>query len=244
MESVQILIIAAIFVVAILYSSVGHGGASGYLAVMAFFAVAPVTTRPTALILNVFVASIGAFQFYRRGHFDRKVFLSFAAASIPFAFVGGMILLPTPVYKNILGAVLLFAAFRLAWNFASETKEIRPPKIWIALLVGAFVGLLSGLIGVGGGIFLTPILLLMNWTKAKTAAGISAMFILVNSVAGLLGNYGQVALLQPDVVFWIIAAIFGGIIGTTLGSQYFNTLTLRRALAVVLVIAGIKLFFV
>ena len=241
---IQILIIAAIFVVAILYSSVGHGGASGYLAVMAFFAVAPVTTRPTALILNIFVASIGTFQFYRRGHFDLKVFLSFAVASIPFAFIGGMVLLPTPVYKKILGAALLFAAFRLAWKFASEKEEIHPPKIWIALVVGAFVGLLSGLIGVGGGIFLTPILLLMNWTEAKTAAGISAMFILVNSIAGLLGNYAQVALLQSNVAFWIVAAIFGGIIGTTLGSRYFNSLTLRRALAVVLVIAGFKLFFV
>ena len=166
---INILIIAAIFVVAILYSSVGHGGASGYLAVMAFFAIAPITTRPTALILNVFVAAIGTFQFYRRGHFDWKVFLSFAATSIPFAFIGGMILLPTPVYKKILGAVLLFAAFRLAWKFANESEEIVPPKIWIALIVGAFIGLLSGLIGVGGGIFLTPILLLMNWTEAKTS---------------------------------------------------------------------------
>lgn len=241
---IQVLIIAAIFIVAILYSSVGHGGASGYLAVMAFFAVAPETTRPTALILNVFVASIGAIQFYRRGHFDRRVFLSFAATSIPFAFLGGMIHLPTPVYKKILGAVLLFAAFRLAWRFASDERESAAPQIWIALLVGALVGLLSGLIGVGGGIFLTPILLLMHWTSAKTAAGISAMFILVNSIAGLLGNSAQVAVLESNVIFWIIAAVFGGIIGSTLGSKHFNTLTLRRALAVVLVLAGVKLMLV
>ena len=244
MEPFQLLIIAAIFVVAILYSSVGHGGASGYLAVMAFFAVAPVTTRPTALILNLFVASIGAFQFYRRGHFDWRVFFSFAATSIPFAYLGGMIHLPTNIYKKVLGAVLLFAAFRLAWKFTTEADEIHAPKIWIALIVGAFVGLLSGLVGVGGGIFLTPILLLMNWTQAKTAAGISAMFILVNSIAGLLGNYSQVQQLQSNVAFWIIAAVIGGIIGSTLGSRYFNTLVLRRVLAVVLVLAGIKLFFV
>ena len=243
MEPIQLLIIAAIFIVAILYSSVGHGGASGYLAVMAFFAVAPITTRPTALILNLFVASIGAFQFYRRGYFDWRVFFSFAAASIPFAFLGGMIHLPTSIYKKVLGAVLLFAAFRLAWKFAAEADEIQRPKIWIALIVGAFVGLLSGLVGVGGGIFLTPILLLMNWTDAKTAAGISAMFILVNSAAGLLGNYSQVQQLQSNVAFWIIAAVLGGIIGSTLGSRYFNTLILRRVLAVVLVLAGIKLFF-
>jgi uncharacterized protein len=199
-------------------------------------------TRPTALILNVFVSSIAAFQFYRGGFFDWKIFLSFAATSIPFAFLGGSVQLPFEIYRLILGLVLLFAAFRLAWDFSPE-KEIIAPKIWIALLVGAFIGLLSGLVGVGGGIFLTPVLLLMNWTEARTAAGISAMFILVNSISGLAGNYQQVAQLQSNVIFWIIAAVSGGIIGSTLGSHYFNTLTLRRVLAVVLVIAGIKLIF-
>ena len=238
----EITLIAALFVVAILYSSVGHGGASGYLAVMAFFSVSPVLTRPTALILNLFVASIGAFQFYRRGYFDWRVFFSFAATSIPFAFLGGMIHLPFDVYRIVLGLVLLFAAFRLAWNFSAE-KEIAAPKLWIALVVGAVIGLLSGLVGVGGGIFLTPVLLLMNWTEARTAAGISAMFILVNSAAGLLGNYAQVSQLDPNVIFWIIAAVIGGVIGSTLGSRYFNTLTLRRVLAVVLVSAAVKLIF-
>ena len=149
----EIILIVSLFVVAILYSSVGHGGASGYLAVMAFLSVSPTVTRPTALILNLFVASIGAFQFYRRGYFDRKVFLSFAATSIPFAFLGGMIHLPFNIYRLVLGFVLLFAAFRLAWNFSPD-KEIAAPKLWIALVVGALIGLLSGLVGVGGGIFL------------------------------------------------------------------------------------------
>lgn len=242
METTQILILLAIFAVAVLYSSVGHGGASGYLAVMAFLAVPPNVTRPTALILNVFVASIGTIQFYRLGFFDWKVFLSFAATSIPFAFIGGSVQLPFDVYRVILGLVLLFAAFRLAWNFSPD-KEIAAPKIWIALIVGAFIGLLSGLVGVGGGIFLTPVLLLMNWTEAKTAAGISAAFILANSISGLLGNYAQVSQLPPNVIFWIVAAVLGGIIGSTLGSRYFNTLTLRRVLAVVLVMAAVKLIF-
>jgi len=233
-------IILAIFVVAILYSSVGHGGASGYLAVMAFFAVTPNVTRPTALLLNVFVALIAFFQFYRAKHFEWKIFLPFAATSIPFAFVGGMITLPPPVYKIILGAVLIFAAIRLAWNFTSE-KEPNAPRIWIALIIGAVVGLLSGLVGVGGGIFLTPILLIFNWTETKKAAGVSALFILVNSISGLLGNYRQVAQLSNDVWIWVIAAAIGGVIGATLGSRYFNSLTLRRVLAVVLLMAGAKL---
>ena len=243
MEATQILILSAIFVVAVLYSSVGHGGASGYLAVMAFVAVAPNITRPTALLLNVFVASIAFLQFYCARHFDWKVFLPFAATSISFAFVGGMINLPTTVYKSILGTVLILAALRLAWNFTLD-KEPKEPKIRLALIIGAIIGLLSGLVGVGGGIFLTPILLLMNWTETKKAAGISALFILVNSIAGLLGNYAQVLQLPVNVWFWIIAAVGGGILGSTLGSRKFNSLTLRRVLAIVLLIAGVKLFFV
>ncbi len=242
MEAIEILIIGAVFAVAILYSSVGHGGASGYLAVMALLAVAPNVTRPAALVLNLFVASIAFVQFYRAGHFDWKVFLPFAAASIPMAFVGGMIQLPTGVYKIILGAVLMLAAIRLAIDLKT-TGEPRAPQVWLALLIGASLGLVSGLVGVGGGIFLTPILLLMNWTETKRAAGISALFILVNSISGLLGNYAQVRQLPPTVWFWIGAAIIGGIIGSTLGSFRFNSLTLRRVLAIGLLLAGAKLIF-
>jgi uncharacterized membrane protein YfcA len=146
----ELLIILAIFIVAVLYSSVGHGGASGYLAVMAFLAVPPEITRPTALTLNLFVASIAFIQFYRAGFFKWNLFWPFAVTSVPFAFLGGMIHLPTNVYKILLGFVLLFAAFRLAWHFASDSKEIQPPKLWMALLIGAGIGLLSGLVGVGG----------------------------------------------------------------------------------------------
>lgn len=242
MEAAEILMVLALFVVAILYSSVGHGGASGYLAVMAFAAAAPAVTRPTALLLNLFVASIAFVQFYRARHFDPKVFLPFAAASVPFAFIGGMIQLPTAVYKTILGVTLLLAAVRLAINMRSEI-EPRAPRVWICLLIGAILGLVSGLVGVGGGIFLTPILLLMNWTETKKAAGISALFILVNSVSGLAGNYAQVAALPANVWLWIAAAVGGGIIGSTLGSRRFNSLTLRRVLAVGLMIAGAKLIF-
>ena len=238
-----VLIILALFTVAILYSSVGHGGASGYLAVMALLAIAPEITRPTALVLNVFVATIGTIQFYRAGHFSWPTFLPFAVTSIPFAFIGGMITLPTTVYKIVLGAVLILAAIRLAWNLKSDL-EPKPPNIAIALVLGGMIGLLSGLVGVGGGIFLTPVLLLMNWSETKTAAGVSAMFILVNSISGLAGNYARVLELPPTVWFWVAAAVAGGIIGATLGAKRFDSLTLRRVLALVLLFAGVKLVFV
>ncbi len=239
----EIVIILAIFVVAVLYSSVGHAGASGYLAVMALVSVSPELTRPTALILNIFVAIIATVQFYRAGFFDWKVFISFAVTSIPFAFLGGLITLPTNLHKIILGVVLLVAAIRLAWNFANE-KQIFTPKLWIALVLGAIIGLLSGLTGVGGGIFLTPVLLLTNWAETKKAAGISAMFILVNSISGLLGSYSQLNTLSATVWYWIGAAIVGGLIGLTVGSRYFDTITLRRVLSLVLIFAGLKLILV
>lgn len=159
------------------------------------------------------------------------------------AFVGGMITLPTNVYKIVLGAVLIFAALRLAWKLKSDRVTNEPP-IWLSLVIGAVIGLLSGLVGVGGGIFLTPVLLLMNWSETKTAAGVSAMFILVNSISGLAGNYAQVLTLPSNVWFWVVAAVIGGIIGSTLGAKRFDSLTLRRVLAVVLLFAGVKLILV
>ncbi|MGE3467464.1 MAG: sulfite exporter TauE/SafE family protein [Pyrinomonadaceae bacterium] len=245
MELTALQIIVAIFIVAIMYSSVGHGGASGYLAVMAFWAVAPETVRPTALILNLFVASIGTVQFYRAGYFSWRIFLPFAAASIPMAFVGGMIQLPTDVYKIALGIVLMLAAVRLAIKLKND-ETVKDPPIVFCLLIGGGVGLLSGMVGVGGGIFLTPILLLMRWAETRVAAGVSVLFIFVNSAAGLFGQYSKGALnsLSSEVWFWIAAAIVGGIIGSTLGSRKFDSITLRRVLAVVLLFAGIKLIFV
>lgn len=243
LDLAPILIILAIFVVAVLYSSVGHGGASGYLAVMALLAVAPEITRPTALVLNLFVASIGTYQFWRSGHFSWALFWPFAAASIPLAFIGGLIQLPTNVYKIVLGVVLMLAALRLAWKITSS-DEIKRPTIAVCLVLGASIGLLSGLVGVGGGIFLTPILLLANWSDTKTAAGVSAAFIFVNSSAALAGNYAQLFTLPQNVWFWIAAAVVGGIVGSTLGVKKLDSLTLQRVLAAVLLFAGVKLVFV
>ncbi len=240
MEPAFLLIIVLVFAVAVLYSSVGHGGASGYLAVMALMAVTPEITRPTALLLNICVASIATVQFWRAGHISWRLLLPFAAASVPAAFIGALIVLPTKAYTAVLGVVLIAAAGRLAWNFAGEAATAAPP-VWTALIIGAVIGLLSGLVGVGGGIFLTPVLLLMHWADAKQAAGVSAMFILVNSIAGLAGSYAQAAALPPDVFIWVGAAVAGGVVGSTLGSRRFATLTLRRVLALVLVFAGTKL---
>lgn len=245
--TIEIFIILAIFVVAAMYSSVGHGGASGYLAVMAFLGVMPEVTRPTALVLNLFVASIANYQFWRAGFFSWRIFWPFALASIPAAFVGGMISLPTNVYKIILGVVLMLAALRLAWKLTAG-REATQPNIFIALAIGAVIGLLSGLVGVGGGIFLTPILLLANWSETKTAAGVSAAFILVNSASGLLGNWllgkgATLSSLPQEVWFWIIAAVIGGLVGSTLGAKKFDSLTMRRVLAAVLLFAGVKLVF-
>lgn len=246
--TIEIFIILAIFIVAVMYSSVGHGGASGYLAVMAFLGVMPEVTRPTALVLNLFVASIATYQFWRAGFFSWRTLWPFALASIPAAFVGGMISLPTNVYKIILGVVLMLAALRLAWKLTAG-KEIKQANILMALVIGAGIGLLSGLVGVGGGIFLTPILLLANWSETKTAAGVSAAFILVNSASGLLGNWllgkgAALATLPQEVWFWIVAAVIGGLVGSTLGAKKFDSLTMRRVLAAVLLFAGIKLMFV
>ncbi|HMT06693.1 MAG TPA: sulfite exporter TauE/SafE family protein [Pyrinomonadaceae bacterium] len=243
MEPATIFIIIAIFLVAVLYSSVGHGGASGYLAVMAFFAVAPEVTRPTALVLNLFVASIGTYQFWRAGYFSWKLFWPFGVTSIPFAFLGGMIVLPTNIYKIVLGAVLCLAAVRLAIKLKND-DEVRQPPLIACLLIGAVIGLLSGMVGVGGGIFLTPILLLMHWAETRVAAGVSVLFILVNSIAGLAGNYKQVSVLPNDVWIWIAVAVVGGVIGSTLGSRKFDSITLRRVLACVLLFAGVKLILV
>jgi uncharacterized membrane protein YfcA len=245
MEPTTLLIIAAVFAVAVLYSSVGHGGASGYLAVMALLSVAPEVTRPTSLILNLFVASIGTVQFYRAGHFSWRIFLPFAAASIPMAYLGGLVQLPTSIHKVVLGVVLMLAAVRLAIRLKND-DQLRDAPIAACLLIGAVIGLLSGLVGVGGGIFLTPVLLLMRWSEARVAAGVSVLFIFVNSLAGLAGQYqnGKLNVLPSEVWFWIGAAVVGGLIGSTLGSRRFDSITLRRVLAVVLLFAGVKLILV
>jgi uncharacterized protein len=235
-----------VMLAAALYSSVGHGGASGYLAAMALFGLAPAVMKPTALCLNLLVASLATYRFYRAGCFSWRTFLPFAAASVPFAFVGGAITLPTTIYKQIVGVVLLYAAVRLFLYAGkkNEAGETRRPPLWLALLLGALIGLLSGLTGVGGGIFLSPILLLANWADVRRTAGVSAAFILVNSAAGLLGNLASVRALPAAIPYLAAAALAGGLVGSELGSRRLPPPAIRRLLALVLVVAGVKLIFV
>jgi uncharacterized membrane protein YfcA len=235
----ELALILCIFAAALLYSSVGHAGASGYLAAMAFFNIAPESMRPASLVLNILVATIGTVRFYRAGCFSWSLFWPFALVSIPCAYLGGTLTLPNPIYKWILGVVLMFAAYRL-WNKPISDTSHKVP-VWIALVCGGAIGLLSGLIGVGGGIFLSPLLLLMGWADTKTTAGVSVAFILVNSIAGIVGLLTQGATLPPQLPYWTAAAIVGGLIGSELGSRRLASPTLRRLMAVVLVVAAIKL---
>ena len=231
---------------AALYSSVGHGGASAYLAAMALFGLAPSVMKPTALCLNLLVASLTTFRFYRAGYFSWRTLLPFAAVSVPFAFLGGALTLPTSVYKQIVGVVLLYAAVRLFLHTRAKSDadaDPRTPPLWLAALLGAGLGFLSGLTGVGGGIFLSPLLLLMRWADVRRTAGVSAAFILVNSAAGLLGNAAGVKSLPAALPYLAAAALIGGLVGSELGSRRLPSPAIRRLLALVLVIAGVKLIF-
>jgi uncharacterized membrane protein YfcA len=234
-----------IFAGAMLYSSVGHAGASGYLAAMALFGLEPVIMKPTALCLNVLVATIGTIQFFRAGCFSWSLFWPFALASAPAAYVGGSITLPGEYYRPLVGIVLLFAATRLWMSKPSATaSKLVPPPLIYCLAAGAGIGLLAGLTGTGGGIFLSPLMLFMDWADVKRTSGVSAAFILANSIAGLAGVFSGWQSIPIAIIPWAVAAISGGLIGSYFGSRRLPSQTMRRLLAVVLVIAGVKLVFV
>jgi hypothetical protein len=231
-------------VVAFLYASVGHGGASGYLALMAIFSFAPETMKPTALLLNLFVAGIAFYHYYQAGYFNKKLFLSFAVASIPLAFIGGMIEVDASIYKKVLAVLLIFAILKMLNVFGKETEHVKNVKLWQGLLIGGVIGFFSGLIGIGGGIILTPIILLLHWGKMKEAAAVSALFIWVNSAAGLIGQMSSGVEISSQSFILVAIALIGGFFGSYYGSKKFNNALLRYMLAFVLVIASIKLFFV
>jgi len=249
MPLTETLVIAALFLAAAaLYASVGHGGASGYLAVMGLFGFAPAVMKPTALALNIVVSAVATARFYRAGLFTWSLFWPFAIVSIPAAFLGGGLVVPVRTYKVLVGLVLLYAA---VWMFRSTVratadatathKPTRPPGLWLALPTGLLIGFLSGMTGVGGGIFLSPLLLYAGWAETRATSGVAAPFILVNSAAGLLGHLAGLAELPPQIPFWTGAVLVGGWIGASYGSARAPTTLLRRLLSLVLVIAGVKL---
>ncbi len=209
---------------------------------MALFGVAPQVMKPVALTLNILVASIAFVKFYRAKCFSWPTFWPFAVGAIPSAFIGGYFTLPESAYRIVVGLVLLYAAVRL-FQTTRQQQEIRPFPLWIAVISGIVIGLLSGLTGVGGGIFLSPLLLMMGWAETRVTSGVSAAFILVNSVAGLFGHFSSVAVLPASLPIWALAAGTGGWVGAEFGSRKLSSATLRRLLSVVLVIAGFKLMF-
>jgi uncharacterized membrane protein YfcA len=236
-------LLAGVAAAAILYSAVGHAGASGYLAVMALTGVEPDVMKPSALVLNLLVGAIALVRFARAGYFSWHLLWPFALGSVPLAFVGGAVTLAGDWYKQLVGVVLLIAAFRMITERirVTDTASRGRPPILPAVASGAAIGLLSGLTGTGGGIFLSPLLLFTRWSGTRESGGVCAAFILLNSSAGLLGNLVSVRALPPAIWTWAAVAVIGGLIGSDLGSRRLATVTFRRLLGLVLVIAGTKL---
>ncbi len=239
----SILLLISLLVIAFIFSSVGHGGASGYLAMMAIFGIAPAFMKSSALVLNVFVSAIAFVQFYNQGHFKWKLFVAVALLSVPAAYFGAQIPLSDLVYKKVLGIVLLFPILRLLGLFGGLEGGSKSFQWPIAIGIGASIGLLSGMIGIGGGIILSPIILMLAWVNQKEAAAISAPFIFVNSIAGILALVDKPNSFSPMVFPWVFVGIIGGIIGSYLGSKLYSTNTMNRVLAFVLIIASLKLIF-
>jgi hypothetical protein len=242
MEFHDILISVLFFIGATLYSSVGHGGASGYLAIMAMMLISPAEMRPAALILNVLVSSIAGYRFIRAGAFSLKVFLPLALASIPLAFIGGHLSLPGYLFKPFIGVVLIIFAVQLFTKSKQvrfdEIRNVNPLSLG---LIGGGLGLLSGLTGIGGGIFLSPILVYFRLAPTRVVSGIAAGFILVNSISGLIGVMRTSPAIPHGISIWAVGALLGGMLGATYGSSHLTNSTIRRLLSVVTLMAGLKM---
>jgi len=243
-DAILLLLAAGMLVASFVYASVGHGGASAYLAAMALAGLAPAEMRPIALTLNVIVSSLATWKFWRAGHFRWRLFWPFAAVSIPFAYLGGAITLPGQVYRIVVGLVLVYAGWQLWRSFRAgeEMREVRAPAVPLAMAIGAAMGLLSGLTGVGGGIFLSPLLLMLGWASTKQTSAVAAPFILVNSIAGLAAGFVAGTAALPGATWALAAAVLaGGWLGAEYGSRRFTNPVVRRFLAVVLGVAGAKM---
>lgn len=237
----ELIFYSLLFLVALLYASVGHGGASGYLALMAIFGMSVDTMKPSALILNLFVSLVAFIQFYKSGHFHFKSFLPFALASVPLSFVGGLIHIDSRIYKILLGVFLMIAVIRMLFFDDLKSNKNTLPSLFISLLIGGSIGFLSGLLGIGGGIILSPILILLYSMNQKQAAAISALFIFVNSFAGLSGQLAKGVNIDPQIYLFVAVAFVGGSIGSYLGASKLNHRALKYVLSLVLSIAIFKL---
>lgn len=243
MEYYDLVIYVLVFVIAFLYASVGHGGASGYLALMALYGFAPEQMKSTALILNIAVSCIAFIPYYRKGHFISRLFIPLALASVPMAFVGGWLMVNESVFRLLLGILLLLASLRFSGLLKIPEKKPIPVSPSLLFAIGAGIGLVSGMTGIGGGIILSPLLLLLGWASIKEAAAVSALFILVNSLAGFGGLAIHGIPFDQQALHWLGVAMAGGFIGATFGAFKFGTGLLTKILALVLVIASFKLIF-
>lgn len=241
LETTYWLFVLLLFIVAFLYASVGHGGASGYLALMAVFGIAPSVMKSSALIMNVCVSLISFFHYYKAGHFKWKLFLPFAIASVPASFAGALITVDADLYKKILGVLLIFPILRLLGVFGKENNKIKDLNYAAAFVLGIVIGFLSGMIGIGGGIILSPIIVLLHWANMKETAAVSALFIFVNSLAALTGLFIKGMHIDPSVYLWVVSALAGGFAGAWLGSIKIKNPVLKKILAGVLFLASIKL---
>lgn len=241
---ISFLFLLLIPIVAFMYSAVGHGGASGYLALMALFSFSPEVMKPTALMLNLIVAGLSFYHYWRKGHFNFKLFIVFSIGSIPLSFVGGLIEVDTRLYKIVLGLLLIFAVLRILNVFGRESEKTKEVPWVSGLIFGTSIGFLSGLIGIGGGIILSPLILLMHWGKMKEAAAVSALFIWVNSAAGMMGQLVKGVEFDNHIWLYILLAICGGFLGGHSGSARMKNSNLKFLLAFVLILASIKLIFV
>lgn len=232
-----------LFLIAFLYASVGHGGASGYLALMAIFSIAPEVMKPTALLLNLFVSLTSFIQFYRGKHFLWKIFLPLALASIPLAFIGGLVVVDGALYKKMLGVLLLIPVARFLFFSNTPASGLKKSNPVLSVFIGTAIGFLSGLIGIGGGIILSPVLLFLKWTDQKQTAAISALFIFVNSLSGLAGQLTKGVQFNVDMVWYVAIAFTGGLLGAYFGALKFKQTILKNVLAVVLLLAAFKLLF-
>ena len=231
-----------IFFGAVLYSSVGHGGASSYIAIMSLMGSPVSEIKPIGLVLNIIVSSVGSYRFIKNKLFSLKVFLPLVIGSVPAAFLGGYIELSSEVYRPLVGVVLLFAGFQFLFNIFDnlKIKSIKKCNSYVAILVGITIGLLSGLTGTGGGIFLSPIIVFLGWTTVKSASGTAAAFILFNSISGLLGNFVSVSLIPNTIFLYSIAVFLGVLLGTTLGIKVLSEHSVKRTLGLVIILAGFK----